>query len=90
MAVFRILGRIVPKNQRFLLPDESMRAFYDDEIVDEAVQYFQPVGQEFKLIVENEPVDDFTRRGGGGGGGGHWNATIIITCDYRIGRYKYV
>ena len=45
MAVFRVLGRIVPKNQRFLFADESMRAFYDDEIVDEAVQDFQPVGQ---------------------------------------------
>ena len=45
MAVFRILGGVVPKNQRFLLPDESMCAFYDDEIVNEVVQYFQPVGQ---------------------------------------------
>jgi hypothetical protein len=78
MAVFRILGRIVPKNQRFLFADESMRAFHNDEIVDEVVQDFQPVGQEFELIVEDEPVDDFT-----GGGGGHWNATII-TYDYRI------
>ena len=59
MTVFRILGCVVPKNQRFLLPDESMRAFHNDEIVDEVVEEFQPVGQEFKLIVEDEPVDYF-------------------------------
>ena len=59
MTVFRILGCVVPKNQRFLLPDESMRAFHNDEIVDEVVEEFQPVGQEFELIVEDEPVDDF-------------------------------
>lgn len=75
MTVFRILGGVVPKNQRFLFPDESMRAFHNDEIVDEVVEEFQPVGQEFKLIVEDEPVDDFTRRGRG---------HAIITYDYRI------
>jgi len=43
MVVFRISVLIVLIKQRLLFTDESMRAFYDDKIVHDVVEDFQPV-----------------------------------------------
>jgi hypothetical protein len=45
MAIFRELRLIliVPIKQRFLFANERMRAFYDDKIIHDVVEDFQPV-----------------------------------------------